>query len=558
MLGIYARQSKEKETNLSIEDQIKQGRQKANELNIQFKEYIDRGLSAMSDSLTKRPECLKMMNDIEDGLITAIYVFDMSRLTRSVISNEYIKSILKTHNVKVHTKGGVVDVTLSNDELMLDFNALMNRKQVRDMAIRIKGVLHNRAIDGKAHASSMKPYGYKGEEITRKLIIDDEESIVVKDIFSMYLNGFGSGKIAAFLNDKGIPTRGQKVLKNGIKLKDKYTGEIKRKSSEELIWVGPTVLNMLKNPIYKGERLYKGDSIPCPAIVEKETWNLVQEQISTNTNNPGLSKHPYLLKNICFCGRCGSAFCGRTRISKRDHYYRCASKIKKGEGCGIRSINIDTLESIIWSMIVRTDIILNKAHEEVQNLKSAHYTSELSDEKKNLQKLIEKENVYKTQVLSLMKKDILTESEAGKQIAKSTKTVKDATEKLKEINLKLDTSMILAKKIDELSEFINQWDTLAFTDDFELQYAVIRMFISKITIDFDDKAELFQVNVLTKIPDCSELIPFYIDSKGNPKTEEEVISLKAKYAENSIEKISNPPQKITSISLPPKATTSHH
>jgi site-specific DNA recombinase len=549
MLGIYARQSKEKEQNLSIDDQVKQGQNKAKELGLPFIEYIDKGISAMSDSLAQRPACLKMMGDIEGGLITAIYVFDMSRLTRNVITNEYIKTILKAQNVKVHTKGGIVDVTSSNDELMADLSALINNKMVRDSAIRVKGVLYNLALAGKAHTGIMKPYGYKGEDITRNLIIDEEESKIVKDIFSLYLSGYGSGKIAEHLNDRGIATRGRKALKNGINIKDKYTGIINHKPNNELIWVGPTVLNMLHNPIYKGERLYKGETITCPSIIEQETWNLVQEQTLINTNSPGLSKHPYLLKNLCFCGRCGSAFCGRTRLSKRDHYYRCASKIKKGSGCGIRSINVDTLESVIWSMIVRTDIILNKAHEEVQKLKSSDYLNELSIQKKKLQKLIDKENSYKTQVLSLLKKDILNEDEASLQIANSTKIVRESNENLKEINLKLDTNLILVEKIDELSEFVNQWETLALTNNFDLQNAIIRMFISKIIIDFDDETEIFTINTITKIPDCQELIPFYIDSKGNPKTEEEV-DLK----ENIISK---PQKKFKSISLPPKGTMPH-
>ncbi len=100
-LAIYARQSREKETNGSIDEQLNKGRKTAATLGMSYVEYVDKGISAVSDTLSNRPECLRMMDDIENNRITAVFVYDMSRLTRSQVTNVAFKSIFKEKPVSI-------------------------------------------------------------------------------------------------------------------------------------------------------------------------------------------------------------------------------------------------------------------------------------------------------------------------------------------------------------------------------------------------------------------------------------------------------------------------
>jgi DNA invertase Pin-like site-specific DNA recombinase len=100
------------------------------------------------------------------------------------------------------------------------------------------------------------PFGYDYKD--SKLFFNQEEADVVKEIYSRYLDGKSMGEIAKYLNRIKAPT------KRGGK------------------WDRRTVGNILKNPLYCGEVEWDGivRSAPHQAIVEKETFNRVQELIS--------------------------------------------------------------------------------------------------------------------------------------------------------------------------------------------------------------------------------------------------------------------------------------
>lgn len=514
-LGIYARQSRDKGTGGSIDDQILKGKMKAKELGFDFEVYTDRGESASSDNFDNRPELKRLLEDIEKKVINDVFVFDISRLTRNDYANFLIKRVFKEHNIIVYTEiEGSTDFANSEALLINDIKALFNMKYARDTALKIKSVLKNNAEKGRAPSGVIRPFGYTSDA-NKMLVIEGEEAKIVVEIYNFCLNGYGSGKIAKVLNEKGVHTKTHRlILQNKL---GQIEGSSFSKSSNNPFkkWAPNTVLSILKNPLYKGKRLHAGEEFNAPAIIDEYKWEQVQNQIKKNQNAPGMSKHKYLLKNLCVCGRCGSNFCGRTRLNKKDHYYYCSSRKKTIGKCGIRSINIDTLESLIWMIISTSDIVIGKAKEEVERLKSPIEIKKLLKDKAIYESKIASLKRAKDNIISLINTEDLTVEEARKQLSINNDQTNELNKLLSEIDLKLKDQDQIARSIDDAEQFLKDWDRLAFTDDFELKYLMVRLFVDKVTIDFDDFEEIYTVNVSAKLPDADNLLTLKLNIDGN-------------------------------------------
>lgn len=514
-LGIYARQSREKETNGSIENQIALGIKKAVELNLGYEIYQDKDASAAYDTLDNRPDFIRLLNDIENGVISAVFVIDESRLTRNQSTKLIIKSKFSEFDVIVHTAiDGITDFNDLNSEFYSDLKTLFASRYVRETSYKICSVLEKRVEQGKIHTGVIKPYGYTPDK-EKNITIDEEEAAIVREIYQMCLLGYGTVKIAKILNERQVLTKTNKLHRIRVQ-ENKDNPEIRKPTPYSLsAWAGNTVLGILKNPLYKGERFYKGKYYTAPNIVSIETWEAAQAQIKKNTNAPGLSKHQYLLKGLCVCGRCGSDLCGRTRESKRDNYYYCSSKFHKSGKCGIRSINITTLDSIIWTMISSSDVLINQARLEVNRVKNPDFLNKMKQELEQHEKNIQTETNVKSKIFSMLKKDLLSEEEAEKEMFNSKNKIKEHTLKANELRLRIENNLQLLNKIEETDLFIQQWEKLVFDENFEFQYRIVRMFIEKIIIDFDDNEELYTITAYAKLPESYEIAAFKVSLKGD-------------------------------------------
>ncbi|WP_207533629.1 recombinase family protein [Desertivirga arenae] len=509
-LGIYARQSRPKETNNSIEDQIEQGQGFAEQLKMDFNIYCDRGKTAATDSLKHRPEFEQLLEDIKAGIITAVYVMDLSRLARNERLNLELKEVFEKYKIKVYTIiDGVIDYNDSSCVMLYDFRSIINITAYKDQKFKVKSVLNKRASQGKAHGGVFKPYGYKGDE-DKNLVIDVEEAAVVSEIYQLCLQGFGSSKIAKILTERNIPTKSQ-VLNRGRKPEELIGTSVFHNVTK---WAAPVVLKILQNSIYKGDRNHKGNIYSAPVIIEPDLWEQAQVQIKRNRNKPGLSRHKYLLKDLCYCKRCGSPFCGRTRVSRKDHVYKCSSPKRNIGKCGIRGINIDTLESTVWFLITKSEVLIAKAKDEVNKLKNPEYLKDLRVEKERIEKSVLKEIKHQQFILDAVKEELMSDEVAKDRLVSSKECLQQLRNKLNSINQKIQSDAALVQKVDEVKAFVSIWTEQAFSNEFQYQYEIVRMFIEKIIIDFEEDKEIFTLEVHTKLPDLTQIQTVHLSANG--------------------------------------------
>jgi len=300
----------------------------------------------MSGRKKVRPELTRMLNYCKEHAdnISFVVVSELSRLGRT---SEVLNTIEQLHAIKI----GVYTIkeklqTLNADKkpntttaLLISILSAINSFELDTTKYRSMSGLLNSAMNGNWGGGKLLPYGYKREEGGKKLVIHEKESIVIEEIFKMYVNGKGTGQIATILQGRGTPTR------TGVKWRDKV------------------IYDIIRNPIYYGNRIYHKDQkatkskperkgqaivIKAPAIINEELYIKANERRRNNYNKLGNNnKYNYLLnKGLIKCGVCGKTYFPHKRASGNDNTYKCIS-IRYKENCGNYGISINKLEYAI-------------------------------------------------------------------------------------------------------------------------------------------------------------------------------------------------------------------
>lgn len=321
------------------------------------REFIEKESGLKDD----RKELKSMLDFIkETPEIEFVIVNEFSRLGRT-------KDVLNTRDFLHSKKVGLIslkenlyslnpDKTInSTTQMVLEILASVNSAEVDTIKYRMKSGRINKTSQGYWMGNPKYPYGYMIQE--KRLVINPVESEVIHQMVEMYLNGKGTHQIAKYLNQKGIQTRTNKK------------------------WYPAVVYQILTNENLIGKRVYLGVEYDCPAILDKKTFNKVQETAGSKKNKQGINqKHEYLLdKQKIVCGVCGRSYYPNIRRGKTDSAYMCTSNIYPFVRCGNRGININKLESTITDYILKyySEII-------VENIKEQDFTNEIKSLTKTL------------------------------------------------------------------------------------------------------------------------------------------------------------------------------
>lgn len=501
MLGIYCRISREKEIgrNTSIEDQQESGIELAKKLNCDFEVYKDEGLSGTLP-IEQRPSLSKLIDDIYDGKINSVFIYDQSRLERSPEARFVLNKIFRDENIKLYTETGLVGDDMES-EFQGDLLSVINNFYVKLTAKKVKSALRRNLINGKVHA--IPPYGYTKDE-HNIMIVDEFQSSIVKRIFEYSLNGIGTNKIAEILNFENIPTKYNLFPKGGtLSVKNKFTGKISTKYKSDIKWNGGTIRNIITNPAYKGVRVFSGIEYQCPPVFDKKYWQNVNDNLKCNSNNSGKStEHKYLLKGLLRCGRCGRNYYGRTRVSKKDNYYMCSSKRHKDSNCGNRSLNIDVLDDMIWTRFVGDGKLTKLIENHFNQVNTGDFVTEIETNIKTLHEEIKINDRNKNKLLDLVLTDVLTNEEVKSKMH-ILRVTKDELE-IKLLNL--EEQLIYLKSNSTSKESLLK--QLEFKD-LEISYIdkkeILHKYIRDIRIYYDDIKNYF-IEILFNLPEMKNVV----------------------------------------------------
>lgn len=323
---IYARYSSDNQREESIEGQLRECMQYANQKGITIlKNYIDRALSATTD---KRPEFQQMIRDSEKRLFDVVLVWKLDRFARNRYDSAHYKHLLKKNGVRVISAKEPI-ASDSSGILLETLLEGMAEYYSAELAEKVNRGLKENALKKKYNGGGV-PTGYTIDK-DQFFRLDPKTAPVVLEVFTLYAGGKTIREIVDSLNEQGIRTyRGKPMSIN-------------------------SVTRMLKNRRYIGEYSYKDvvfeDGIP--AIVPKELFDKVQQRMAKNKKAPAHFKaeDEYLLTTKLYCGKCGAYMTGESGTSQtgRVHrYYKCFHT-RKPKSCTKKNVKKDWIEDLVIS-----------------------------------------------------------------------------------------------------------------------------------------------------------------------------------------------------------------
>lgn len=510
LLGIYCRISRLKEEgkDKSIHDQKQLGIELANKLGYDYTLYIDEGLSAASDNIEDRPEFKRFMDDMEGDKFHAIFAIDQSRFERNPLVHHVFVATVREHVKEYYTDvDGLLDLNDPQTVLMSDMVSVFNKYHVTLTKHKVKSVLKRNAREGKTQG--LPPYGYTTDD-NGYIIVDEEESNVIQRIFEMTLKGYGTRSISNKLNDDKILTRYAKYGEGTIKIKNKYTEQIRLVQKKDVKWSPNTIRGILRNSWLIGERKYVDEVLEVPSIVSKKDWDKVQDLLNNRTNK-SKQAYEYLLKGKLRCARCERNYYGRTRKDKSDHAYICSSKRLTGGNCGNRGINIDRLEDLVWYRIINSPLFL-KALKRDFNFEGSQ-KNDYSEKLESLNEALKVVEERRKRIVTAYSNGVLEEEDLQLQLSEITSERKRLEEEIKLYQSKQEVVSISADTITQYENFQKRLNHFRDNLTFDEKREIVNLFIENISIDYDDEVKGYNLDIEYKIHP-SEFDNIYPEENG--------------------------------------------
>ena len=321
----------------------------------------------------RRPEFNRLIADAEERKFDIVLCKTQSRFTRELeLVEKYIHGLFPLWNIRFVSVVDNADTNIKGNKKSRQINGLINEWYLEDMSENIKSVLDNKRQSG-IHIGSFALYGYKKDPDKKgHLIIDGEAARTVREVYSLFLQGYGKTAIARILNDKGIPNPTEYKRLQGLHYKQP-------KSKNSTLWKYPAISSMLTNEIYIGNMVQgKYGSIsyktkqnkPRPRnewfvvknthepIIELETFNAVQELIASKTKPMNTGKLGIFAKKVK-CASCGYYL--RSTKNQNKYYLQCVNKRVSKNFCDGAFISVDRLEKTVISELKRlSELYLDK------------------------------------------------------------------------------------------------------------------------------------------------------------------------------------------------------
>lgn len=272
--------------------------------NVQY--FVDDGYSGTNFN---RPSWEKLIALVEDNKVGTIIVKDMSRLGRDYLKvGFYTEVMFPDKDIRFIAINNGIDSTNQADSDFTPFLNIINEWYAKDTSKKIKAVFKAKGESGK-HLCVTPPYGYIKDSNDKNLwLVDDEAAEIVKRIFKMCLDGYGTTQIAKKL-------KAEKVLKPTAYWYEKGIVKYNTPPSNPYVWTARTVGDILIKKEYLGhtvnfktykksykskKTLYNSEENQMifenthEPIIDLDTWERVQELERTNAD---LQRQ---VKPICF------------------------------------------------------------------------------------------------------------------------------------------------------------------------------------------------------------------------------------------------------------------
>lgn len=452
----------------------------------------------------------KLKEIIELKKADIILVKDLSRIGRHKAYSALFLEYLRENNVKLISVTENIDSLNENDDILIGFKQILNEQYAKDISRKIKAGFKQKQKDGFV---IIPPFGYIKNTNTKQIEIFEECAEIVRLIYKLYIEGYGSKKIAKYLNEHQFHTPAwyHKKLYN----KTYHPG--KEWIGNE-IWSDRTIQRIVSNDAYIGvlrcgvstrSVIYKfKKDLPeeehiihenfYPPIIDKETWILAQRIRENRANNnvrASCNSKIHRYAGLLICKNCGASFVAKKRYGYVE--YVCNAYHRFGKSvCSSHRISEIELDDKIYQYLTRLKEVaednLSKIDTFIKewNYKKRDYSKKIEEIKLSI---IELKNETKEYAKQLAKKIINEElfMELIKDNEKEIELLNEQIKTLQEMKQINDNAKLgIQHSIDMLDNIIN---------DKKLSNAHLQMLINKILIA-EDENSMLDIEIILNMP----------------------------------------------------------
>ena len=464
--------------------------------------YVDEGLSGISTK--KRKHFNEMIADAKEGAFDLIITKEISRFARNTLDSlQYTRELLGW-GVGVFFQNDNINTLDEDAELRLTIMSSIAQDELRKLSSRVK-FGHQQAIKSNVVLGNSRIFGYKKDE--KRLVIDESQAPMVRDLFRLYATGeYSMKQLETLFYEQGYRNyNGNKIahttmsgiisnpkykgyyVGNKVRIVDMFTKKQKFLPPEE--WV-----------MFKDET---GEIVP--AIVSEELWDKANEVLTRRSedvkNRQGICNHANLLTGKLYCAHCGAAYYRRESKGKDgtvNSKWVCSGKINNGaDSCPSFPIYEDEIKPILFEVFSETRVdveaLLASYEEMFRSMEADDETAGQMEEQKRIIALADQK---KNKLLELVTTGVITTANFKSMTASCDREAEEAQKTLTELEEQLFTKEEYRKHIGEvkarLDAAVRDASTGMITNEFVAQY------IDKIivTSDGNDTAKL-EIKIFT-------------------------------------------------------------
>ena len=464
--------------------------------------YIDEGLSGISTK--KRKRFNGMITDAKEGKFDLIITKEISRFARNTLDSlQYTRQLLGW-GVGVFFQNDNINTLDEDAELRLTIMSSIAQDELRKLSSRIK-FGHQQAIKSNVVLGNSRIFGYRKED--KRLVIDESQAPMVRDLFRLYATGeYSMKQLEILFYEQGYRNyNGNKIahttmsgiisnpkykgyyVGNKVRIVDMFTKKQKFLPPEE--WV-----------MFKDET---GEIVP--AIVSEDVWDRANEVLRRRSedvkNRQGICNHANLLTGKLYCSHCGAPYYRRETKDKNGRInskWICSNKINSGkDACPSFAIFEDEIKPILFEVFSETRV-------DVENLLASYeemfYELETDNETamkvKELKETIEKAEQKKFRLVDLVTFEGLSPSNFKIMMEACDKEIEEANEELKFLEEEVLSKDEFRKHMNDvrsrLEAAIADASTGIITNEFVARY-IDKIFVSMTS---DDMAKL-EIKIFT-------------------------------------------------------------
>ena len=342
--------------------------------------YVDEGLSGISTK--KRENFNHMIDDAAEDKFDMIITKEISRFARNTLDSIQFTRKLLNCGVGVFFQNDNINTFDDDSELRLSIMSSIAQDELRKLSSRIK-FGHAQAIRKSVVLGNSRMFGYRKDN--GRLVIDEDEAPMVRELFKMYSTGkYTLKQLERLFWEKGYRNHNGNVIAHttmsGIISNPKYKG----------YYVGGKVkiVDMFTKQqkfLPKEEwTMFKDESGEIvPALVTEEVWNKANEVLKKRStdvkNRQNICNHKNLLTGKLYCTCCNTAYYRKASTDRQgnlNNRWVCSGKIKNGTAsCKSFAIYESELKPLLFEVFRETeadaDAMLEKYAEMYESLDNA-------------------------------------------------------------------------------------------------------------------------------------------------------------------------------------------